>query len=127
MSLALAVGVVLGFAGVLHLLELPARTAEVGRRSREALDALRDRDLDDDGKERLLRRLAVRLFVLMGILVGGSALALGFPLGVVWVLERAGVASLAAVLAVLESPGFLAATVAGGTGIWLAVRQLRAP
>lgn len=127
MSLALAVGVVLGFAGVLHLLDLPARAAEVGRRSREALDTLRDRELDDDGKERALRRLSVRLFALMGVLLGGSALALGLPLGAVWVLDRLGLASLSAVWSMLESPGFLAATVAGGTGVWLVGRHLGSP
>ena len=123
MSLALAVGVVLGFAGVLHLLELPARATEVGRRSREALETLRDRDLDDDAKARALRRHSLRLFVLMGILLGGSVLSLGLPLGGVWLLDRAGIASLPAVWSVLESPGFLAATVVGGTGLWLVGRR----
>ena len=123
MSLALAVGVVLGFAGVLHLLELPARAAEVGRRSREALDTLRDRGLDDDAKERALRRHSLRLLVLMGNLLGGSALALGLSLGGVWLLDRAGLASLPAVWSVLESPGFLAVTVVAGTGLWLVGRR----
>ena len=124
MSLALAVGVVLGFAGVLHLLELPARAAEVGRRSGEALEILRDRELDDGAKERALRRHSVRLFALMGVLLGESALALGLPLGVVWLLDRAGLGSLAAVWGVLESPAFLAATVVGGTALWLVGRRL---
>jgi len=126
-SLALAVGVVLGFAWVLHLLSLPERAGEVARRSREGLAILGDPALDDDDKERGLRRLARRLFALMGILVGGSLLALALPLGAVWMLERAGVASLDAVLGVLERPDFLAATAVVGMGGWLLLGRARGP
>lgn len=127
MSLALAVGVVLGFAWLLHGLGLPERAAEVTRRSREGLSILGDPSLDDDEKERGLRRLARRLFALLGILVGGSALALAVPLAAVWALERAGVASLEAVLGVLERPDFLAATAVVGLGGWLLLGRARSP
>lgn len=110
MSFALAVFVVLAFAGVLEWLGLPDRAREVGTRAQRCLEVLRDGSMADAEKERRLQDQALRLLGLVGILGGGSALALGLPLGVVWLLERAGVASLDGVLGTLERVDFLAGT-----------------
>ncbi|MCS3863276.1 hypothetical protein GGP86_003072 [Salinibacter ruber] len=57
--------------------------------------------------------------------MGGSALALGGPLSVVWGLERMGVGSFMGTLAVLERIDFLVGvTVTGGIG-YVLVRRLR--
>lgn len=125
MSLVWAVAVVLVFAVTIERLELPARGREVATRAAESLEALRDPGLSDDAKERALRRQAVDLFRLLGILAGGSLLALGLPLGGVWLLDRAGLASFSSVLGVLERLDFLAATFVVGILGYLAVRYVR--
>jgi hypothetical protein len=125
MNLALAIFVVVGFAGVLEYLDLPERARGVGERSQDALAVLRDDALDDREKEEALQGHARRLFVLLGILGGGSVLALGGPLAIVWGLERIGVGSFAAVLRILQRLDFLAATIVVGLLGYLLVRFLR--
>lgn len=124
MNLALAIFVVVGFAGILEYLDLPKRAQGVGKRSRDALAVLRDDSLDDREKEEALQGHARRLFGLLGILGGGSVLALGGPLVVVWGLERIGVGSFAAVLRILQRLDFLGATVVVGLLGYLLVRSV---
>lgn len=125
MSLLWALFVVVGFAGLLHLFGLPAYAREVGRRGRDCLTVVRDEAMDDRAKEEALQGHARRLFALLGILGGGSVLALVLPLGTVWLLDRGGVASLPRVWATLERADFLLGTVVVGTAAYLLVRQLR--
>lgn len=124
MSFLLAALVVVVFALVLERLRLPDRARETGRRARKSMDVLRDPSLDDRDKESALQEQSLRLFRLLGILLGGSLLALGLPLLGVWLLELAGVSSLAAVLDVLERPDFLLGTVVVGVGGYVAYRKL---
>ncbi|MFB6098679.1 MAG: hypothetical protein ABEK84_06135 [Salinibacter sp.] len=114
MNLLLAVFVVAGFAVTIERLDLPARAREVGRHSTECLAVLRDDSLADVEKEAALQQRARRLFVLLGLLTGGSALALGLPLLVVWLLDRIGMGSFGGTLALLQRIDFLAATTAVG-------------
>ena len=125
MNLALAIFVVVGFAGVLEYLDLPERARGVGEQSKDALAVLRNDALDDREKEEALQGHARRLFALLGILAGGSALALGGPLAVVWGLERIGVGSFAAVLRILQRLDFLAATIVVGLLGYLLFRFFR--
>lgn len=127
MSLLLAALVVVAFALTLEGLDLPDRAREVGARTRESLEVLRDASLEDRAKEAALRRNSLRLFRLLGLLAGGSLLALGLPLAGVWLLELAGVASLQAVLSTLERPDFLAGATAVGIAAYLAIRRARGP
>lgn len=122
MSWVWATAVVVAFAAVLEGLSLPDRAGEVGRRARACLGVLRDPGLSDGEKEEALQRHALRLFALLGLLVGGSALALGLPLGVVWGLGRAGWASFPEVWATLQRLDFLAAVSVGGAAVWLVLR-----
>lgn len=124
MSFLLAALVVVVFALVLERLRLPDRARETGRRARESVDVLRDPELDDREKESALQEQSLRLFVLLGILLGGSLLALGLPLLGVWLLELAGVSSLESVLGVLERPDFLLGTVVAGVGGYLIYRRM---
>lgn len=127
MALLLAAFVVVGFALLVGALDLPTRAHEVGTRARDCLGVLRDPSLDDRDKEEALQRQAVRLFGLLGILLGGSLLALGLPLGAVWLLDLGELASLGAVLNVLERPDFLiGATLIGGAA-YAALRKVRSP
>ncbi|PSQ64637.1 MAG: hypothetical protein BRD25_03325 [Bacteroidetes bacterium QH_1_61_8] len=127
MNLALALFVVVGFAGTLEYLDLPEHARGVGERSRNALAVLRNDALDDREKEETLQNHARRLFALLGILAGGSVLALGGPLAIVWGLDRVGVGSFAAVLRILQRLDFLAATIVVGLLGYLIVRRLRTP
>lgn len=127
MNLALAIFVVVGFAGVLELLRLPEHARAVGQRSQDAFAVLQNESLDDREKEEALQSHSRRLFVLLGILAGGSALALGGPLALVWGLERLGLGSFAAVLGILQRLDFLAATVVVGGLAYLLIRSLRSP
>ncbi len=127
MNLALALFVVVGFAGTLEYLNLPDHARGVGARSQDALAVLRNDALDDREKEEALQGHARRLFGLLGILLGGSLLALGGPLAVVWGLERIGVGSFGAVLGILQRLDFLAATIVVGLLGYLIVRRLRTP
>lgn len=126
MNLALAVFVVIGFAGVLELLNLPEHARSVGERSRDAFAVLQDDSLSDREKEEALQTHSGHLFLLLGILAGGSVLALGGPLGIVWGLEHLGAGSFWTVLAILQRIDFLAATIVVGLLGYLLVRQLRA-
>ena len=125
MSVLLAVLVVVGFAALLHLFRLPAYAREVGRRGRDCLAVVRDEAMDDRAKEEALQGHARRLFVLLGILGGGSLLGLGLPLGVVGLLDWGGLASLSGVWATLERLDFLAGTVIVGTLGYLVFRSVR--
>jgi len=127
MSVLWATGVVVAFAGAIEYLRLPDCAREVGRRSLDCLDVLRDASLDDRDKETALQRHAKRLFVLLGRLAGGSGLALGGPLLVIWLLDRAGMASFSGTLIVLQRVDFLVGTGVVGLGGYLLVRRLRTP
>lgn len=125
MSFVWAAAVVVAFAAAIEVMDLPDRAREVGRRSAECVAVLEDPELDDDEKERALQQHSLRLFTLLAILVGGSVLALGLPLGGVALLDLAGAASLDRVLAVLQRVDVLVgATVLGGAA-YLLVRRAR--
>lgn len=125
MSLLLATFVVVGFAAIIEVLDLPEYAREVAALNRECFAVLGNDSLDDRTKESTLQRLAGRLFILLGILTGGSALALGGPLALVWALEAAGLASFSAVLTILQRLDFLAGATVVGLAAYLLVRRLR--
>lgn len=125
MDLFWAVGVVVGFAATIEILDLPDRAREVGRRGRACLEAVRDPALDDAAKEERLQRHALRLFGLFGLLTGGSLLAIGLPLGAVWGLDFVGWASFSDVLGVLERLDFLAVVTGAGVVAYAVVCRVR--
>jgi hypothetical protein len=121
MNVFLALFVVVAFAAILEYLNLPSHARAVGRRSQHSLSVLRDASLEDREKEEALRRESGRLFRLLGLLVGGSVVALGLPLAAVWLLEQVGVGSFWGTLGFLERLDFLAGvTFVGGLGYLLA-------
>jgi hypothetical protein len=122
-SFALAVFVVVVFAVTIERLDLTDRGREAASRAADCLAILRDASLDDAAKERRLQDHARRLFALIGILGGGGALGILLPLGVVWLLERAGLASLGTVLAVLQRVDFLVGTTVVGLVGFLLYRR----
>ena len=102
MSFALAVFVVVGFAATIEYFDLPDRARTVGERSSRSLAILRNDSLGDREKEKALQSQSRELFRLLGILTGGSALALGLPLGIVWLLGQLDVGSFWSAMSILE-------------------------
>ncbi len=124
MSLLLATFVVVGFGVAITFFELPAHARAVGKRSADCLNVLRDKSLSDQNKEEILRRESVELFRLLGILVGGSAIALLVPLVLVWLLGEIGVGSFSGTLTVLGRLDFLIGVCLVGSLVYaLIVRQ----
>lgn len=124
MNFALALFVVVGFAAMLEYLGLPDRALTVGRRSGRSLQVLRDNSLKDREKEAALQRQARKLFRLFGMLMGGSLLALGLPLGVIWVLGQVGIGSFWGTIGVLERIDFLVGVTVTGLLGYLVSRQI---
>jgi hypothetical protein len=124
MSLVLATLVVIAFAVIIERLEFAERSREVVDRARNCVEIVRDPSMDDDAKASGLQRQAVRLFGLFGIFLVGGLAAILLPLGVVWLLELAGVASLGGVLSVLERLDFLLAAMLVGTATYLVLRRV---
>lgn len=125
MSLLWASLAVIGFAVLFERLRLPARAREVGAHASATLKVIRDPLLDDGAKERALQRSAVRLFGLGAVILGGALLALGLPLGVIWLLDLVGLASFREVLGILERVDFLIAATVVALIIWGLARRLR--
>lgn len=127
MNLAFAIFVVVGFASTLEYLDLPDRARAVGQQSTEALAVLQDDALTDREKEEALQAHSRTLFGLLGVLAGGSILALGVPLALVWGLEQISLGSFQKVLAILQRLDFLAATVVVGLLGYLLARYAYSP
>jgi hypothetical protein len=126
MNFALAVFVVVGFAATIEYFDLPDRARTVGERSSRSLAVLRDNSLSDQEKEKALQSQSRELFRLLGILTGGSVLALGLPLGIVWISGQLGIGSFWGTMSILERLDFLAGvTVVGGAGYFLMRRFYR--
>lgn len=125
MTAILAVFVVVGFAAAIEYLELPRHARDVARRGGETLHVLRDESLTDAEKEEMLQREATQLFGLLGILAGGSVLALGVPLTAVWGLEKIGVGSFHGTLVVLQRIDFLLGTVVVGGLAYFLIQRVR--
>ena len=125
MSLLLAIVVVVTFATLLEWLRIPPRARQVVDVAGASLSALRDPDLDDVSKEQALQRQALHLFRLFGVIAALSLLALLVPIGAVWLMDIAGLASLAKVMLVLERVDFLVAVALVGVAVVATRRRLR--
>lgn len=126
LNLLLAVLVVAAFALLVQWTGVVSRAAEAGRRARGSYAVVADSSLTDEQKERRLKDEAPRLFGLLGLILWGSALALGLPLGLLWGADRLGMVSLSAVMAILVRVDFLmAVTVVGVPVAWWIRRRGR--
>lgn len=109
MNLALALLVVVAFAGIVERTRLVGHVRVAMQRARGTYTIVSDPALTDDEKERQLREEAFGLLALLGRIALGSVLALGLPLGVLWALDQFGWISLSEVLEVLVRLDFLVA------------------
>lgn len=112
---AAAIFVVVAFLGIVRLLGVPSRAAEVVRQVRDAAAVLRDKALPDLDKERALRAAAGRLLALSLLLAALVGIAVGVPIGAISLLDLAGVVAMPAVLDLTLRADFL--LVATGLGI----------
>lgn len=108
MAYASAIFVCVAFVVLIKILGVAARPFEVAATSRQALRVMSDPTLHDDAKEAAMRQHAKTLARLFVLISGGSLVALGAPLGVVWVLDGIGLLSLNAVFDALLSWPLLA-------------------
>lgn len=107
MSLFLAILVVVAFAALLERLNVAATARDASRRAGQVLEVVRDPDIDDQSKERQLRRSSIKLFGLAALIIGMSALAAIVPLAAVWALDGMGAVSASEVLEILQRGDFL--------------------
>ncbi len=102
-----AVILVAGLVILVRLLGIEKKSKDVVRIARHSLKIINSPRLSDEVKERRLQRNSTKLFGLFFILAFNGAIALGLPLGVLWLGDRFDWLSLTAVLATTLSPGFL--------------------
>lgn len=122
MTIACAVLASLAFVGLLLLLKVVERAGQSVSATRRAVADLKAATSDDE-RERISQRAAVagaRLFLVIAVSVLVAAAA---PLALVLLLDVVGWASFDAVVAVLASPAFIAASLAVGAAAWLAAHR----
>lgn len=114
--------VVVTFVVLLGRLHVADRAHAVADRARRTVRFVRDAELADEEKERLLRRDAIHFFAQSGVIVGLSLLALLLPIGGLWLVDQAGWAEMPDVLSVLQRVEFLlVAAVIGAGGFYLSL------
>ncbi|MDH3947336.1 MAG: hypothetical protein OEU74_00080 [Gammaproteobacteria bacterium] len=101
---------VAGFVVLVKIFGLVEKSTEVFSVSRLALSDIQNPDLDDEAKEAAIQKHAKRLIGLFFLLTIGGAAALALPAGLLFLLERMGLLSLSAVIAVTLSWEFLLAS-----------------
>jgi hypothetical protein len=121
-DVAAALFIVAGFLVVARCCGLLGRASRTFTHSREALAVVRDRSLDDLAKEQAMQTHAKGLFGLFAAITAISAVSLGVPLGVVWLLDLAGLVDLAAACDALRTWPVLVAGVVLGWLIWRPAR-----
>lgn len=126
MAVACAVLATLAFFALLIALKVVERSGQSLATMRRALADLKAASTDDE-REKISQGAslaAARLFVVITASVLAAATA---PLAVVYGLDRMGLGSFDAVVAVMASPAFIVASLAVGLAAWLAARRLRRP
>ena len=99
-----------GFLGVARVCRLVPQAESAVETAKSAVSVVRSPVLDDEAKEVALQRHAKELFVsFLGLTIGGAA-AVGLPIGLLWLLERAKVGTVSSAVSTAISPLFLIAT-----------------
>ncbi len=100
-----------GFVGLVKLFGLVERNTEVIRISKSAFSIVGDKELDDLQKEKRMQKHAKELLTLFIIIITTSILAIAIPLGLVWLMDYAGLLSFNKVIDLLTSIEFILASV----------------
>jgi hypothetical protein len=123
MNYAGSIAVVIMFVVLIYVLRLVRQAQEVLAISRDSMGVLRDASLDDETKEKFFQTSAIRLFRLLLLMLVGTAIALLAPIGVIWLLDRAGIVSLDAVLAILVRWDFIVAASVVSIGAYIVLER----
>ena len=110
---------------LLLALKAPARVQQVLVVSTASMGHVRNPDLSDDEKEKLMQSHSLQLFGLFFTIMAIFGVAFLAPVVVLWGLDKMGLLSLDAVLAYAISIPFLVGTTVVGVGAWLVVRLVR--
>ena len=123
MDLLGAVVVVVLFVVLLDVLRLVEQARAAIAVSRKSMETMRSAELDDDTKERELQKGALGLFRLMLTMLISFAIALVAPMGVVWLLDRAGLMSFDGVSAMLIRWDFMLGATVLGVGLFVVLNR----
>lgn len=99
--------VVLGFVVLLKLFGLIERSKRVISIAKSSVTVMQDKQMDDLGKEKAMQKNATDLLVLFLIITVLSALAVGLPFVLVWVMELAGLVTVNQVIELTLSWEFI--------------------
>jgi hypothetical protein len=115
-----AVLLVIGVMALMKVFGLFPRALQAVRTSRSALEVMTDPECGDDRKESLLQRYSVSLLrSFVDLLIRGVG-SMAIPVGLLWMLEFAGLLSLEAVWALTRSWAFLlGGVIAAIVAFWL--------
>ncbi len=112
------------FVAVFHVSGLVARALVALTVARETMAVISDKSLDDEEKEPLVQRAALRLFGQFGLITLTAIVLLAVPGVVMWGGDLIGLAPLAAVSDFLLSwEVIIGATVAILAAVWLVRRR----
>jgi hypothetical protein len=115
-----AVLLVIGVITLMKVFGLFPRAMQAVRMARNALAVMYDPACGDDRKESLLQAYSVSLLRSFGDLLIRGIGSVTIPVGLLWVLEFAGLLSLEAVLDLTRSwPFLLGCVIAAGATVWL--------
>jgi len=115
--------VVLGFISLVKLFGLVDRNIEVIRISKSAVSIVSDKQLDDFQKEKRMQKHAKDLLSLFFIIITTSMLAIGIPLGLVWLMDYVGLLSFKKVIDTITSIEFILASVVISTVVLVFSRR----
>jgi hypothetical protein len=111
MALVGAIIVVLGFIVLVKLFGLVEKSTDVIEIARSAASIVRNAEIDDLQKEIAMQKYAKELFYLFFVITIISVLAIAIPFGLIWLLEFAGVLTVAEVIDETLSLKFIAITI----------------
>jgi hypothetical protein len=119
-SLFGAVLLVIGVIALMKAFGLFPRALQVVRTSRSALEVMNDPECGDDRKESLLQGYSVSLLRSFVDLLMRGVGSIAIPVGLLWMLQFAGLLSLEAVWDLVRSWAFLLGGIlAGLAAFWL--------
>jgi hypothetical protein len=115
-----AVLLVIGVTALMKVFGLFPRALEAVRTSRNAIEVMTDPECGDERKESLLQGYSLALLGSFADLLIRGIGSIALPVGLLWVLECAGLLSLGAVLDLTRSWTFLLGCVIAATAaFWL--------
>ena len=115
--------IVVGFISLVKLFGLIERNIEVIRISKSAVSIVNDKQLDDYQKEKMMQKHAKDLLPLFFLIITISILAIGIPLGLVWLMDYVGLLSFNKVIGYITSIEFILASVVISTVVFMVTRK----